>query len=137
MFLVNSRQRLVLATQLRVPLLPKLRGYFAEFLRESYLAPLSILYLPTCVGLGYGLVMELFPGTFSRHVQSIKNIQLTKSVTTIWLRNINLISIDYGFRPRLRGRLTLRGLTLRRNPWIFGDAVFHFVYRYLCQHSHF
>ena len=53
MFLINSRQRLVLATQLRVPLLPKLRGYFAEFLRESYLAPLSILYLPTCVGLGY------------------------------------------------------------------------------------
>ena len=50
MFLVNSRQRLVLATQLRVPLLPKLRGHFAEFLRESYLAPLSILYLPTCVG---------------------------------------------------------------------------------------
>ena len=53
MFLINSRQRLVLATQLRVPLLPKLRGHFAEFLRESYLAPLSILYLPTCVGLGY------------------------------------------------------------------------------------
>ena len=53
MFLINSRQRLVLATLYRVPLLPKLRGYFAEFLRESYLAPLSILYLPTCVGLGY------------------------------------------------------------------------------------
>ena len=82
-------------------------------------------------------MMELFPGTFSQQVQSIKNSQLTKSVTTIWLRNINLISIDYGFRPRLRGRLTLRGLTLRRNPWIFGDEVFHFVYRYLCQHSHF
>ena len=81
--------------------------------------------------------MELFLGTFSRQVQSIKNLQLTKSVTTIWLRNINLISIDYGFRPRLRGRLTLRGLTLRRNPWIFGDEVFHLVYRYLCQHSHF
>ncbi|KHN31381.1 hypothetical protein glysoja_023035, partial [Glycine soja] len=31
------------------PLLPKLRGYFAEFLRESCLAPLGILYLPTCV----------------------------------------------------------------------------------------
>ena len=74
---------------------------------------------------------------FSRQVQSIKNSQLTKSVTTIWLRNINLISIDYGFRPRLRGRLTLRGLTLRRNPWIFGEEVFHFFYRYLCQHSHF
>ena len=37
----------------KVPLLPKLRGHFAEFLRESYLAPLSILYLPTCVGLEY------------------------------------------------------------------------------------
>ena len=81
--------------------------------------------------------MELFPGTSSQQVQSIKNSQLTRFVTSIWLRNINLISIDYGFRPRLRCRLTLRGLTLRRNPWIFGDEVFHFVYRYLCQHSHF
>ena len=82
-------------------------------------------------------MMELFHGTFSQLTQSIKSQQFTKSVTSIWLRNINLISIDYGFRPRLRGRLTLRGLTLRRNPWIFGDKVFHFIYRYLCQHSHF
>ena len=44
MFLVNSRLDLIIATFLKVPLLPKLRGYFAEFLRESYLAPLSILY---------------------------------------------------------------------------------------------
>ncbi|KAI5353905.1 hypothetical protein L3X38_006799 [Prunus dulcis] len=35
------------------PLLPKLLGYFAEFLRESCLAPLGILYLPTCVNFGY------------------------------------------------------------------------------------
>ena len=53
MFLVNSRLDLVIATLKKVPLLPKLRGYFAEFLRESYLAPLSILYPPTCVGLRY------------------------------------------------------------------------------------
>ena len=52
MFLINSRLDLVIATY-KVPLLPKLRGYFAEFLRESYLAPLGILYLPTCVGFGY------------------------------------------------------------------------------------
>ena len=32
------------------PLIPKLRGYFAEFLNESYPARLGILYLPTCVG---------------------------------------------------------------------------------------
>ena len=81
--------------------------------------------------------MRLFPGTFSQQVQSIKNLQFTKSVTLIWSRNINLVPIDYGFRPRLRGRLTLRGLTLRRKPWIFGDRVFHSVNRYLCQHSHF
>ena len=59
------------------------------------------------------------------------------SVTTSRLRNINRISIDYAFRPRLRSRLTLRGLTLRRNPWTFGDNVSHIVYRYSCQHSHF
>src|ERR1700726_4928036 len=37
----------------------------------------------------------------------------------------------------LGARLTLRGLTLRRNPWTFGDSVSHAVYRYSCQHSHF
>ncbi len=31
-------------------------------------------------------------------------------------RNINLLSIDYAFRPRLRDRLTLSGLTLLRKP---------------------
>ena len=35
------------------PLLPKLRGYFFEFIREICLAPLGILYLPTCVDFGY------------------------------------------------------------------------------------
>ena len=54
-----------------------------------------------------------------------------------WLRNIHRIPIDYAFRPRLRSRLTLRRLTLRRNPWTFGDSVFHTVCRYSCQHSHF
>jgi hypothetical protein len=36
------------------PLIPKLRGDFAEFLNEGYLDHLSILYLPTCVGFGTG-----------------------------------------------------------------------------------
>ena len=52
-------------------------------------------------------------------------------------RNIHLVPIDYGFRPRLRGRLTLRGLALRRNPWTCGESVSHTLYRYSCQHSHF
>ena len=71
MFLVNSRQRLVLATQLRVPLLPKLRGHFAEFLRESYLAPLSILYLPTCVGLGYRYLLLVVVRAFLGSMTSV------------------------------------------------------------------
>ena len=52
-------------------------------------------------------------------------------------RNINLIPIDYPLRARLRGRLTLRGLALRRNPWAFGERASHPLYRYSCQHSRF
>ena len=74
MFLVNSRQRLVLATQLRVPLLPKLRGHFAEFLRESYLAPLSILYLPTCVGLGYRYLLLMVVRAFLGSMTSVGSV---------------------------------------------------------------
>ena len=36
-------------------LIPKLRVHFAEFLQHRSLKRLSMLYLPTCVGLGYGL----------------------------------------------------------------------------------
>ena len=50
---------------------------------------------------------------------------------------INVVPIDYAFRPRLRGRLTLLRLTLSRNPWSFGEGVSHSLYRYSCQHSHF
>ncbi len=100
----------------------------------------SALVFSTCPPVsvwGTVLSLELFPGTPSRHTQSNKNVQLTVSVTSSRFRNINLIPIDYGFRPRLRGRLTLRGLALRRNPWAFGESVSHTLYRYSCQHSHF
>ena len=36
------------------PLIPKLRGNFAEFLNEGFLERLGILYLSTCVGFGTG-----------------------------------------------------------------------------------
>ena len=68
-------------------------------------------------------------------LQSDKERQASAFVTPARLGTINPIPIDYGFRPRLRGRLTLRGLTLRRNPWTCGDRVSHSVYRYSCQHS--
>lgn len=51
--------------------------------------------------------------------------------------NIHPVSIGYGCRPRLRGRLTLRGLALRRNPWTFGERGSHPLCRYSCPHSHF
>ncbi len=80
---------------------------------------------------------ELFPGMLAKPGQSDKPRQQFASVTSGRLGNIDPIPIDYGFRPRLRGRLTLRGLALRRNPWTFGDRVSHSVCRYSCQHSHF
>ena len=79
----------------------------------------------------------LFPGTPPPHPQSGKRIRLTAFVTSGRPRNVDLVPIDYGFRPRLRGRLTLRGLALRRNPWTFGERVSHPLCRYSCQHSHF
>src|SRR3712207_1194464 len=80
---------------------------------------------------------RLFPGTPWRPAQSDKGRQRSAFVTIRWLRTIDLVPIDYAFRPRLRGRLTLRRLTLRRNPWTFGEGVFHSLCRYSCQHSHF
>jgi hypothetical protein len=65
------------------PLLPKLRGQFAEFLNHSSPDRLGILYLTTCVGLGYGprtTSLEAFlgsigsstsPDTARRHVSPL------------------------------------------------------------------
>ena len=40
-------------------------------------------------------------------------------------RNLNLLSIDYGFRPRLRPRLTQSRSALLWKPWIFGRKDSH------------
>ena len=82
------------------------------------------------------IAVGLFPGSPRPQAQSNKGLQLSAFVTPARLGTINPIPIDYGFRPRLRGRLTLRGLTLRRNPWTYGERVSHSLYRYSCQHSH-
>ena len=79
----------------------------------------------------------LFPGTPTPPAESNNRGQLSEFVTTRWPTNINVVPIDYAFRPRLRDRLTLRRLTLRRNPWTFGGSVSHTPFRYSCQHSHF
>ena len=48
-----------------------------------------------------------------------------------------IIPIELCFHNLLRGRLTLRRFTERRNLWTFGDHGFHMIKRYSCQHSHF
>ena len=40
--------------------LPKLQSKFAEFLQRSYLERLSMFYLSTCVGLGYGFSSKYY-----------------------------------------------------------------------------
>ena len=71
------------------------------------------------------MTLGLFPGSPWPHTQSNKRARRPAFVTTSRPRNINLVPIDYGFRPRLRGRLTLRRLALHRNPWTYGVSVSH------------
>ena len=47
------------------PLLPKLRGHFAEFLLHGSLEHLRLLASPTCVGLRYGRTTNSRPRLFS------------------------------------------------------------------------
>ena len=51
------------------PLIPKLRGHFAEFLNNASSAGLRILSSSTCVGLRYGYVLN--NSSFSRHMAHI------------------------------------------------------------------
>jgi hypothetical protein len=97
-----------------------------------------MLYQSTCVGLGYGL----YAGAVSRKSQAALSIQSEK--TTFGLRHapagggmLTPFPSATAVALALGARLTLRGLTLRRNPWTFGVRVSHPHYRYSCQHSHF
>ena len=96
MFLVNSRLGLDSAASsgsrsqfchpTEAPLLPKLRGYFAEFLSQSSPDRLGILYLPTCVGFGTGThlsSLEVFLGGRGSAARRHKG-QLTSRLRLIW-----------------------------------------------------
>ena len=132
------------------PLLPKLRGYFAEFLRKVSLARLSLLDSPTCVGLRYGrpgkrptAFLDRLSGAALRVAPRL-DIRLSRRFSLCvpvglnpnrrW--NINHLCIDYALRPHLSSRLTLGGRTCPRKPWVYGDQNSHLVYRYSCLHSH-
>ena len=130
MFLVNSRHPLVCAPRPWLPTdgAPFSRSY-GGILPSSFNTVLSSAWVcstspPVSVS-GTVCMLELFPGTPSPHRQSVKAAQFWEFVTSSRPRTIHLVPIDYGFRPRLRSRLTLRRLTLRRNPWTFGGSVSH------------
>ena len=65
----------LLVAQKEVPLLPKLRGHFAEFLHHDSLDRLGILYLSTSVGLGYGRTRHLAHEAFLDSTGSLTHPQ--------------------------------------------------------------
>ena len=116
----------------QAPLLPKLRGQYAEFLNNPSPVGLRILSSSTCVGLRYGRLNYTY--TFSRHSVPLlpysnfsplrpglptpgTKLHHVSVYLKFWrLRNINRMCIDYAFRPRLSSRLTLGGRTYPRKP---------------------
>src|SRR5205823_3824746 len=71
--------------------------------------------------------------TFNR--RTISSHMSFSRLTTAGAGILNLLSIVYALRPRLRSRLTLGGRTFPRKPWVYGDQEFNLVYRYSCLHS--
>jgi hypothetical protein len=53
------------------------------------------------------------------------SLRLSSAYRRYW--NVHQLSITYDFRPRLRSRLTLGGLTFPRKPWAFGGKVSRFA----------
>ena len=91
------------------------RGLIAHWHRTSgYAAPDLPGATPTCLPQDNHRL-----GSLSLPRPSIGQTDAT------WYRNINLLAIDYAFRPRLRSRLTLSRRTLLRNPWAIGGGDSH------------
>ena len=62
------------------PLLPKLRGHFAEFLNNASSVGLRILSSSTCVGLRYG--HALHNSSFSRHMAHTLHYFISLHITS-------------------------------------------------------
>ena len=80
MFLLNSRLGLFSAASCEAPLIPKLRGHFAEFLNKGSPARLRILSSPTCVGLRYGHLhtpQQLFSPAWIQQLRYLFSLPIT------------------------------------------------------------
>ncbi len=143
MFLLNSRYPLACAPSKRLPAMRA--SFFRRYggnLPSSFSTLLSsALVYSTCPPVSVsGTVYNggaISWNLFAASTNPIRTDDLQDPSHSTRCRNINLLPIDYPLRARLRGRLTLRGLALRRNPWAFGERASHPLYRYSCQHSRF
>ena len=87
-------------------------------------------------------LVDHVPTGLDRHNRSPADLSLLRHPfaswsSPQWCRNIDLLSIGYAFRPHLRVRLTLSGLTFLRKPWVFGGRVSRPSSRYSFRHNHF
>ena len=102
------------------PLLPKLRGEFAEFLNEGSHSHLRIFSSPTCVGFGYGLCRRpCFLEVPGRPLNPIRGNDFRPSSRPGRRRNINPLPIGYGSRPHLRGPANPARINLAQEPLDF------------------
>ena len=103
MFLLNSCVSLFSAAHFWAPLLPKLRGYFAEFLNNASPVGLRILSSSTCVGLGYGYSTN--NSGFSWHRAHILlysiSIHITSSLYTAVLPTVQILRLFRFFHSRI------------------------------------
>ena len=115
------------------------RGTFlGSMIRTSWLA--FRLVSLSRLGLDPIFQRDHIPTRFDRHFRSPAGRSLLRipvSTPPKWCRNIDLLSIGYAFRPHLRVRLTLSGLTFLRKPWVFGGRVSRPSSRYSFRHNHF
>ena len=81
------------------PLLPKLRGCFAEFLNNASSVGLRILSSPTCVGLRYGYILN--DSGFSRYMAHMlryfPSLRITFSRCTPVLPGVPLLRLHAAF----------------------------------------
>ena len=140
--MINSRNPLVCAPQFWLPRVrppsPEVTEVICRVPSASFSqAPWYSLPIHLCRFRVRSIREGYFQGLPGRHPNPIRDDNFRNPSHTPRPTNINVVPIGYAFRPRLRGRLTLRRLALRRNPWIFGERVSHPLCRYSCQHSHF
>ena len=85
------------------PLLPKLRGYFAEFLNNASSVGLRILSSSTCVGLRYGY--RIHNSGFSWHMAHIlryySSLRITPLTYTAVLPTVHLLRLHQFFHSWL------------------------------------